>query len=174
MHYQRISLLLQCVGTFEEARASVCLALRRWEGEEVKGEQMEEDGDAVHYVEAKDVRINDFNAIKPEGGVEKVEVEIEVRCEGKDGGGGGREEENSCSDCRIDFNQINSIIEGSDSSTPLPLPLSLPLLPSKQSSMPSILAVLRTHVHLNFPDLKCFHLIAAEEILNTYGIEFTI
>lgn len=133
------------------------------------------DGDAVHYVEAKDVRTNYFNAIKLEREgeeVEKVEVEIEeVGCGGK-GGGDGREEENCCSDCRIDSNHVNSMIEGSVPSTPIPL--SLPLLPSKQSSMPAIFAVLRTHVHLNFPDLKCFHLLAAEEILNTYGIEFTI
>lgn len=136
----------------------------------MKGEQMGIDGDAVYYVETKDVRTNDYNASKLEGEeVEEVEVEIEeVGCEGKEGGGGGREEENSCSDCRIESNHIDSVIEGSVSSTPLPL------LSSNKSSMPSILAVLRTHVHLNFPDLKCFHLIADEEILNAYGIEFTI
>jgi hypothetical protein len=159
-----MSLFLQCVGTFEEARASVCLALRRWEGEQIKAEQMGIDGDTVHYGEGEDVRTNDFDAIKLQGEEEKVGF----GCGGQDG----REEENSCGDCRIDSKQINCVIEGSDSLTPLPLSLSL--VPSKQSSMPSILAVLRTHVHLNFPDLKCFHLIAAEEILNAYGIEFTI
>ena len=174
-----------CVGTFEEARASVCLALRRWEGEQIKEEQMEIDGDAVHCGEAEDVRTNDFNAIAItlRAEVEKVEVGIEEvgrggREEGggggreEKGGGGGREEDNSRRDCRIDLYQINSVIDGSDSSTPPPL--SLPLVLSKQSSMPCVLAVLRTHVHLNFPYLKYFHLISAEEILNKYGIEFTI
>ena len=165
-----------CVGTFEEARASVCLALRRWEGEQIKEEQMEIDGDAVHCGEAEDVRTNDFNAIAItlRAEVEKVEVEKEEVGRGgrEEGGGGGREEDYSRRDCRIDLYQINSVIDGSDSSTPPPL--SLPLVLSKQSSMPCVLAVLRTHVHLNFPYLKYFHLISAEEILNKYGIEFTI
>ena len=170
--------ILQCVGTFEEARASVCLALRRWEGEQVKEEQMEIDGDAVHCGEAEIVRTNDFNAIAItlRAEVEKVEVGIEEVGRGGIGEGGegrgGREEDTSRRDCRIDLYQINSVKDGSDSSTPPPL--SLPLVLSKQSSMPCVLAVLRTHVHLNFPYLKYFHLISAEEILNTYGIEFTI
>ena len=157
------------MGTFDEARASVCLAVRRWEGE-----QMEIDGDAVPCGEAEDANPIDFKASKLEGEeVKKEGVGIEgVGCRGREGGGGRRDEDFNCSNCRIDLNQSNGMIDGSDSSTPLPL--SPPLLPPNKSSMPSILAVLHTHVHLNFPGLKFFHLIAAEEILNAYGIELTI
>ena len=156
------------MGTFEEAKASVCLALRRCEEAELNRDKLL-CGDAVD----------------PHTGSRRPEMREGGEGSGSGGGGdagdGGEEgsagrvrddkNEFSCSKYQCD-QKVNKIViegvgggNGNSSTLPLPSPNS--------SSTPFILAVLRTHVLLDFNDLNYFHLISVEEILKTYGIEFS-
>ena len=146
-HYEYALSIMQCVGTFEEAKASVCLALHRWEGAAI-------DSDALHSEEAVDAHTDLLESKK----LELVEVEVD----------------SNSAECDIDKEQ-GKRVKGLQGRHTNQSALHLPLPPTPAtSSMPFILAVLRTHVHLDFRDLKYFHLITVEEILKTYGIEFSI
>ena len=89
--------------------------------------------------------------------------------------GEGEVKHSNCDKHKIDQKESNSTAEGYEgrhySPSTLPLPLSPP---PDTSSTPFVLAVLRAHVHLDFHDVKHFHLITVEEILKIYGIEFSI
>lgn len=131
------------MGTFDEAKASVCLALRRWEEEVIKR-------DAVPCVEAIDAHTVPFNSEK----------------KGERVGEGG--------DLNNDkYEKQNKVIEEERHCNTSTLPLPLPLPPLDYSSMPLILGILRTHVHLDFHDVKYFHMMTEEEILKTYGMAFS-
>ena len=129
------------MGTFDEAKASVCLALRRWEEALIKR-------DAVPCVEAIDAHTVRLNSERIRGQVGEGGDLNNDRYENQNKG---IEEERHCN----------------TSTLPLPLP------PLDISSMPLILGILRAHVHPDFHDMKYFHLITEEEILNTYGMTFS-
>ena len=132
------------MGTFDEAKASVCLALRRWEKALINRDA----GPCVEAV-AVDAHTAPSNS-KEDGGQEEGGDLNYDKCGGKS---------KDMEDGRL----CNT------STLPLPLPLS----PLDFSSVPLILGILRTHVHPDFHDIKYFQLITEEEILNAYGIAFS-